>query len=167
MKRVETTDTALTMYRGKEINFQNSSKKLTAVNGDKVEISYSEKDHRISACIIDIKGDKKAVKSENMPREFRGICDRVTLSAFSEDMYVKTNVLSNGDVKLDSYGRLKGGMKEATNAVGDTVEEHKEAVGGAIVGGIIGGAILGAIGFGIGAVVGLFFASKKNDEQKN
>jgi hypothetical protein len=82
MKRIE-AEGALDIYRNSGMlspvdtkKANDVTKRLTAIDGSKVEVTYSAKDHRASAYVLDISGDRRvAVKPEDMPRALREIRD--------------------------------------------------------------------------------------------
>ncbi len=94
----------------KEENNHLITKQLTSTNGQEVELTYSEKDRKTAACVIDIKGDRVAIKAEDMPKELREIHDPITFNAFLRDTHARTSSLSNGDIKLYVNHTLNGGM---------------------------------------------------------
>lgn len=63
-------------------NGRDITKSIKVPNGDTVKVSYSPKDHRVSACVVDINGGTKSVKSEDMPKQLRETHDPMTFSAF-------------------------------------------------------------------------------------
>lgn len=86
------------------------TKTLTTTTGQKVEITYSERDKRAAAYVLDINNERVAVKPENMPSNLREIHDPIIFNAFLRDAWAKTSYLSNGDLRLDVNPCMRGGM---------------------------------------------------------
>ena len=87
------------------------TKSLMATDGTRVEITYSEKDKKTSAYILDIdKKERIEIKLEDMPRDLREIKDPEVFNAFLRNVYTNTRIMSDGGVSLEVSQRLLGGM---------------------------------------------------------
>ena len=90
-------------------------KKIRAINGKEIEILWKERG-KIDAYILDSEGKKvKQIKSEYLPKEVSILNNSLTFTKFFQSVSVNTVTLSNGDEKLNIYGRLKGGALTKNN----------------------------------------------------
>ena len=95
------------------------TKSLMATDGTRVEITYSEKDKKTSAYILDIDGKERIeIKPEYMPRDLREIRDSSVFNAFLMNVYANTRIITDGDVSLEVSQRLLGGMMPRAAAAG-------------------------------------------------
>ena len=86
--------------------------KRTVKTGDnqQVEFIYSLRNKRVTATVINKNGEKKQVRSEDLPKELKQISNPKGFITFLSNIHVKVNTLSNGDYKLYANQKGLGGM---------------------------------------------------------
>ena len=86
--------------------------KHTVKTGDnqQVEFIYSLRSKRVTATVINKNGEKKQVRSEDLPKELKQISNPKGFITFLSNIHVKVNTLSNGDYKLYANQKGLGGM---------------------------------------------------------
>ena len=93
--------------------------KRTVRTGDnqQVEFIYSSRNKRVTATVINKSGEKKQVRSEDLPKELKQISNPKGFKAFLSSIHVKVNTLSNGDYKLYVNQKGLGGMMSRSGSI--------------------------------------------------
>jgi hypothetical protein len=102
-----------------------SVKVLNCQDGSKALMTFAEKDKTVSCYVQDANGKMTAIKTENLPQSMKNIDTSEKFNGFLNNAYAKTSVLSDGDIKVDVFQQLKGGMHYSNNSLRGKQAEFK------------------------------------------
>ena len=98
--------------------------KRTVRTGDnqQVEFIYFSRNKRVTATVINKSGEKKQVRSEDLPKELKQISNPEKFKAFLRSAYTKVSTSSNGDYKLYVNQKGLGGMMSRSGSITPTTQ---------------------------------------------
>lgn len=98
--------------------------KRTVKTGDnqQVEFIYSLRNKRVTATVINESGEKKQVRSEDLPKELKQVDSPEKFKAFLRGAYTKVSTSSNGDYKLYVNQKGLGGMMSRSGSITPTTQ---------------------------------------------